>query len=103
MQIQVVGVASHLTPQVRAYAEYRVFSRLAPLLHGAAEVLIVVTRSGDTSRSTVCAVTADLGDAGRVRARSRHASPTGAIDAAAEKLAAAIADRLQSADASGVV
>jgi ribosome-associated translation inhibitor RaiA len=103
MQIQVVGVASHLTPQVRAYAEYRVFTRLAPLLRGAAEVLIVVTRSGETDQPTVCAVSADLGPDGRIRVRARHPHPTGAIDAAAEKLAAAVADRMQSADVRGAV
>jgi ribosome-associated translation inhibitor RaiA len=98
MQIHVAGAASYVTAQVRAYAEYRVFSRLAPLVDPAATVLVVVTRSGDPVQSTVCAVSADLGEAGTVRARSRHAHPSGAIDAAAEKLAAAVAERMQARD-----
>jgi ribosome-associated translation inhibitor RaiA len=89
MQIEVVGAEPHLTAQIRTYAEYRVFSRLAPLAREVATVLVVLTRSRD-DRYTVCAVSADLGPAGCVRARTRHAHPTGAIDAAADRLAEAL-------------
>jgi ribosome-associated translation inhibitor RaiA len=85
MQIEVLGAEPHLTAQIRAYAEYRVFSRLAPLARDVTTVLVVLTRSRD-ERYTVCALSADLGAAGCVRARTRHPHPTGAIDVAADRL-----------------
>jgi ribosome-associated translation inhibitor RaiA len=89
MQIEVLGADPHLTTQIRTYAEYRVFSRLAPLARDVTTVLVVLTRSSD-DRYTVCALSADLGAAGCVRARRRHAHPTGAIDAATDHLADAL-------------
>ncbi len=93
MQIEVIGAAPHLTPQIRAYAEYRVCSRLASQAREVETVLIVLSRSAD-DRDTVCAVSADLGPAGQVRARTQHPHPTGAIDEAAERHAAAARRRL---------
>lgn len=93
MQIQVVGDVPHITAQTRAYAEYRVFSRLAPLAREVTTVLVVLSRTLDSGQ-TVCAVSADLGTAGCVRARTQHPHPTGAIDAAADRVAAAVARRL---------
>ena len=93
MQIHIRGTPPHVTMQIRAYAEYRVFSRLAPLARDVSSVLVVLSRTPD-DRHTVCAVSADLGTAGCVRARTRHPHPTGAIDAAADRLAAAAGRRL---------
>jgi ribosome-associated translation inhibitor RaiA len=89
MQIEVLGADPHLTAQIRTYAEYRVFSRLAPLARDVTTVLVVLTRSRD-DRYTVCALSADRGPSGFVRARTRHANPTSAIDAAADRLADAL-------------
>ena len=94
MQIYVAGVAPILTPQVRAYAEYKVFSRLAPLARNVDMVQVVVTEAPDEDGGAVCAVTADLGDAGFVRTRVRRPQATGAIDLAAENVARAAARRL---------
>ena len=94
MQIEVIGTAQALTAQTRAYAEYRVFSRLAPAGDEISAVLVVVSRAGD-SGDTVCHASARLHGAGSVRISTRHAAPTGAIDAAAERLAAAVHRRLQ--------
>ena len=94
MQIYVAGVAPILTPQVRAYAEYKVFSRLAPLARNVEMVQVVVTAASDRDGGAVCAVTADLGDAGCVRTRVRRPQATGAIDLAAENVARAAARRL---------
>jgi hypothetical protein len=75
MQIYVAGAAPILNEQVRAYAEYKVFSQLASL-------------------GRDCTISADLGEAGCVRTRIRRPHPVGAIDAAAHALARAAARRL---------
>ena len=97
MRIEIVGPAPHLIERIRAYAEYRVFSRLAPLARDVGTVRVVVTQSADDGL-TSCFVSADLGRGGWVRTRSRRAHPTRAIDTAAEKLSAATARRLQERD-----
>lgn len=93
MQIDVLGAPPHVTTQIRAYAEYRVFSRLAPMARDVQTVLVVLSRVRGTGK-TVCAVSADLGTAGTVRVRTRHAHPSGAIDAAADRLATAARSRV---------
>ena len=93
MQIDISGTPPGVINQTRAYAEYRVFSRLAPMARDVAAVLVVLSRSRH-DRHTVCAISADLGGAGTVRARAAHPHPTGAIDAAADRLAAAVRRRL---------
>lgn len=96
MQIDVVGTSPLLTGQTLAYTEYRMFSRLAPLAREVSAVLVVVSRVDDTG-DTLCQASASLRAGGPVRAYTRHPDPTGAIDAAAEKLAAAVQRRLQPA------
>ncbi len=85
MQIQVIGPAPDAVPQLRAYAEYRVFSRLAPLARDVRSVQVVMTTS--KGGATLCAVCADLGPAGSTQARSRHLHPIRALDIVADKLA----------------
>lgn len=94
MQIYVAGVMPLLTQQVRAYAEYKVFSRLAPLARSVALVQVVVTEAPGAEGGALCAVTADLGDAGLVRTRVRRSQVTSAIDTAADNVARAAARRL---------
>ena len=94
MEIYVAGVTPLLTQQVRAYAEYKVFSRLAPLARNVAMVQVVVTDGPEGEDGAVCAVTAYLGDAGCVRSRVRRRQATCAIDTAAENVARAAARRL---------
>jgi hypothetical protein len=87
MQIHVIGPTPDAAPQLRAYAEYRVFSRLAPHARDVLTVQVVMTRS--KTGETVCAVCADLGAAGSTQARSRHVHPIRALDIVADKLAEA--------------
>lgn len=93
MQIEVVVEGHDVPALIQVYAEYKVFSRLAPMAREVAAVRIVIVRSPRTGAVT-CAVSADLGPAGCVRARTRHAHPAGAIDSAAERIAASAAKRL---------
>jgi ribosome-associated translation inhibitor RaiA len=93
MQIHVTGTAHAVTPQLRAYAEYKVFSRLAPLGRRVQLVQVLLIESSEEGE-TLCAAAADLGDAGCVRAHSRSGFPTAAIDGAADHLARAAAHRL---------
>lgn len=96
MQIDVIGTSPLLTSETCAYTEYRMFSRLAPLGREVSAVLVVVSRVADTG-DTLCEASASLRAGGPVRACTRHPDPTGAIDATAEKLSAAVQRRLQPA------
>jgi ribosome-associated translation inhibitor RaiA len=94
MQISVIGPAPLMSQQVRAYAEYRLFTRLAPHARSVAAVQVTVARSTAAGGGSVCSVTADLEGCGRVRTRVRRPQMTNAIDVAAEKVARAAARRL---------
>ena len=96
MQISVIGPAPLMSQQVRAYAEYRLFTRLAPHARSVASVQVTVTSSPAGGGGSVCSVTADLGSCGRVRTRVRRPQMSNAIDVAAENVARA-ATRLLSA------
>ena len=101
MQIHVTGLPPHLGTQLKAYAEYRIFSRLAPLARRIGGVEVVLTGPGRDMPAT-CAVTADLGAAGFVSARADRPQPIGAIDGAASALADAVVRRLDSRSEKGV-
>ena len=94
MQITVIGPAPLASQQVRAYAEYRLFSRLAPLARHVDGVQVIVNPAPEAAGCWVCTVTADLGAAGRVRTRVCRRQTSSAIDAAAERVAQAAARRL---------
>ena len=95
MRIVIRSVPAGEGERLRVYAEYRVFSRLGSMAREINAVRVAVHRGSDGT--TGCAITADLGGAGRTRACSRQAEPSGAIDAAVEDLAGAIELRLASA------
>lgn len=97
MRIHVIGPVPRFVERIRAYAEYRIFSELAPLARDVASVRVVV-RQSPAGGVTSCCASADLGAGRRVQVRSRRAQPTGAIDAAAERLSAAAARRLTHAE-----
>ena len=101
MQIHVTGGPAPLGTQVRAYAEYRIFSRLAPLARRIGGVEVVLTGPARNAPAT-CAVTADLGPAGSVSARVRRPQSIEAIDGAASALADAVVRRLESRSEKGV-
>lgn len=94
MRIVIRTLPSSAGSQLRVYAEYRVFSRLASLTREIASVRVAIRRA--TDGATECAITADLGQAGRTRARSRRAEPSGAIDAAVHDLVEVTSQRLAS-------
>lgn len=85
IQISVVGQASNLTEQVRAYAEYRLFSRISPWGRWITSVELAV-QAADDSPEVTCDVVLMSGECTvRVRARRRH--PVAAIDAAVDEMA----------------
>jgi hypothetical protein len=94
MRIVIRTLPSSAGNQLRAYAEYRVFSQLASLAREIASVRVAIHQA--TDGSTECAITADLGQVGRTRARSRRPEPSRAIDAAVNDLAEATSERLGS-------
>jgi hypothetical protein len=94
MRIVIRTLPSSAGTQLRVYAEYRVFSQLASLAPEIASVRVAIRRA--TDGCTECAITADLGQAGRTRARSRKLEPSGSIDAAVNDLAEVTSDRLAS-------
>ena len=101
MQIRVVAVPSDLRAQVKVYAEYRIFSRLAPLARRVGSVDVVVSdRRVDAPAS--CAATANLGAAGSVTAKVERRQPIEAIDGAASALADLVARRLEQQTEEGV-
>ena len=94
LQISVVGPPALSAEQIRAYAEYKLFSRLVPLAREIFDVQAVVIAHTGEPHAT-CTVTVDLGEAGRVRTRVRRAGAVPAVDAAAEAIARAAARRLE--------
>ncbi len=89
IQISVVGRAPNLTEQVRAYAEYRLFSRIAPWGRWITSVELAVLAQDDSPEVT-CDVVLTSGER-TVRARATRRHPVGAIDAAVDEMARRIA------------
>jgi hypothetical protein len=87
MKIEVLNTAGGDAVQMRAYAEYRVFSRLAPLARHVAAVTVVITPSPEGR--TLCVVTLEFESGLRVRREGRHAHPVLAVDAATAAIATA--------------
>ena len=90
-----------LGTQVKAYAEYRIFSRLAPHARRIGGVEVALTGPARGAPAT-CTVRADLGPAGFVNVRVRRPQSVEAIDGAALALADAIVRRLESRSEKGV-
>jgi hypothetical protein len=95
MRIDVTDEDASATAQARAYAEYRLFTTLARHARCIQQVGVVlghVNRNGVTVRAT-CVVNVVLEPSGSavVRAHGRHVH--GAIDRAAERMAALIGRR----------
>jgi hypothetical protein len=86
MRITVSGpVDSPLSSDTYKYAEYRVFSSIAP--HGTSihAVDVVVRRTSPPNRSVLCTVVVDLGPSGRLRTQAVAPHPSAAIDRAADR------------------
>jgi ribosome-associated translation inhibitor RaiA len=92
MRISVSGWPALHLEQLRAYAEYRVFTQLAALADQVKRVHVVVSRSAD-DRMTSCVMSVELENAMRIQARGRDAQPIRAVDSAAKRLAGSVAAR----------
>jgi ribosome-associated translation inhibitor RaiA len=79
--------------QIRAYAEYRFFSRLVTIARDISDVHAVITAHHAEPEAT-CTVAVDLGHAGSVRTRVRRHGAVAAVDAAADTIAKAAVRRL---------
>jgi ribosome-associated translation inhibitor RaiA len=85
MRIEVTEIGRAFGRQTRAYAEYRIFSSLAPFTDVVRDADVSLTQAA-RGRSVVCSVTVDVegGTPVRVAARGRHAYD--AINRAAARL-----------------
>ncbi len=92
MQIVVTSQAAALEDQTRAYAEYKVFSSLAPRAReiDRVEVVLAEQSSGHGGAEMECAVTVDLADGDSVHAKARASGAYAAIDHAALRIKAAM-------------
>jgi hypothetical protein len=90
MRIDVTDIARTFGRQTRAYAEYRIFSSLAPFDGVVREAAVSLT-SAARGRSVVCAVLVGVrtGTTLRVSARGRHAYE--AVNRVADRLGEATA------------
>jgi ribosome-associated translation inhibitor RaiA len=87
MRIKVSGVNIPLTPGKRAYAEYRVFTSIAPHALRIRSVDVVIRRESAPNGSFFCKVVVDLGASGHIKTQARAVHPTAAIDRAAGRTA----------------
>jgi len=89
MRIAVTDIGRTFGRQTRAYAEYRIFSSLAPFSDVVREAVVSLTPAAN-GHSVLCSVRIDLhsGAPVRISGRGRHAYD--AINRAAHRLAAAL-------------
>jgi ribosome-associated translation inhibitor RaiA len=95
MRIDVIGADDSTTPQARAYAEYRIFAKLARHTRVIRRVRVVLAhakRNGSAGCVT-CVVDLVLEPSGSARARARGPHAYGAIDRAAERIGDLMARR----------
>jgi ribosome-associated translation inhibitor RaiA len=85
MHITVCGFGTPITDAQRAYAEYRVFTSIAPHEKLVRVVDVAIRREPAAERTVVCAVVVDLGASGRIKTQARAAHPSAAIDRAADR------------------
>ncbi len=88
MRIDVIGTNDSITPQARAYAEYRLFATLARhtrAIRGVRVVLAHAEQPGSATRVT-CTVDVVLEPCGSARARAQGPHALGAVDRAAERI-----------------
>ena len=92
MRISISGSPAVHLEQLRAYAEYRVFTQLAAFADQVKVVRVFVSRSAD-DRMTSCVMSAELDNAMRIQVRGRDTQPIRAVDFAAKRLAGSVAAR----------
>ena len=87
MRIRISGIDTPVAGEKRAYAEYRVFTSIAPYELRVGVVDVVVRRDITARRQFVCTVAVDLGPSGQVKTQARATHPSAAIDRAADRTA----------------
>ena len=87
MRIKVSAVDIPITDDKRAYAEYRLFTAIAPYEVRIRSVDVVIRSGSAANRSFLCRVVVDLGSSGRIKTQARAVHPTAAIDRAADRTA----------------
>jgi ribosome-associated translation inhibitor RaiA len=96
MRIKVSGINTPMTHEMRAYAEYRFFTSIAPHEGLVRAVHVVVTRDSASNRQFLCTVTVALGLSGHVKTQARAVHPSAAIDRAADRTAWLVGRRVGS-------
>ena len=91
LQISVIGGRAERAEQLRAYAEYKLFSRLATHWRDVDRIDILVTAEEEAAGAT-CDITLQVGGSS-VSTRTRRPHTVPAIDAAAEDLVSAVATK----------
>lgn len=84
MKIGVSAAGDGIDPQTRAYAEYRLFSRLAPSRARVGDAAIALIGTNGRPRLAVCSISVSLLHGGHVRVSARAPHIYDAIDQAVE-------------------
>jgi hypothetical protein len=84
VKIGVSATGEGIDPQTRAYAEYRLFSRLAPSEERVTGAAIALIGTNGRPRMAVCSISLDLHHGGRLRVSARAPHIYDAIDQAVE-------------------
>lgn len=95
MRIDVIANDDSITPQARAYAEYRIFAALARHTRVIRRVRVELAQAERNGRvaCVTCAVHLILDPSGSARARAQGVHAFGAIDRAAERISDLMARR----------
>jgi ribosome-associated translation inhibitor RaiA len=96
MRIRVSNIDTPISDETHAYAEYRVFTAIAPYERSICAVNVSVGRSAASDSQFVCTLTVDLARSGQVKTQARAAHPHAAIDRAADRIASLVGRRVGS-------
>jgi ribosome-associated translation inhibitor RaiA len=90
MQFMLTGSGLTISNQLRAYAEYRFFTSIAPYASGLAVVQMTLPQDGDVY---FCTAAIDLAGPGALTIQTRAPHPNAAIDRVAERAARLLSRR----------
>lgn len=94
MRIMLTGKDVAVTEQLRAYAEYRMFTSIAryePLVRA---VNVTLRRHTDHQDRFLCLVSLDLSPSGQITTRASAPHPNVAIDRVADRVASLLGQRV---------
>ena len=102
MRIEVTGKNDSATPQIRAYAEYRLFTTLARHARVIQRVCVILgSPDPQTGGALTCEVDVSLRASGSARVLAQGPHMHAAIDGAAERIGYVI-DRLEASNGDSV-